>query len=179
MATNASCQGPMTTIIETRCQPGGLDADVETAHIVPSSIIEALRSDDDRKHAAVIWAILYRYFPGVRGSLEFLKDEVDSSSPLMMNVMTLEMCLHAQFRRFLLTLESMDVEHNCRVKPFPDFPGVYNRFLPSDGIVSFCSHDGGKSDLPNPELMALHAAVADTLHVTGRGKMIEGIVDDY
>lgn len=155
---------------------GGLDAVVETAHLVPFGIIESLRSDDDRKHAAAIWAIVHRYFPGVRESLEFLEDEMNS--PLM-NVMTLEMCLHTEFRRFLMTFESMDVEHRYRVKPLPGFAGYCNRFLPSDGIVSFCSHDDGKSHLPSPELLALHAAVADILHATGRGKIIDGIVDEY
>lgn len=50
--------------------------------------------------------------------------------------------------------------------------------LPKDRIVTFRSHDPNW-DLPDPELLRIHAALCDFFHMSGSGESIAKLLRDF
>lgn len=152
---------------------GGKRADLIAAHILPFSL-GTFRTDDERRQTSAIWTNIYRYFPYLRNRLGFFLENLNDPR----NVMMLESVLHDQFGSFLFALESTETEHQYRIKLFSGFPDAYEFFLPSSGMVTFTSQDN-RFRLPEPGLLAIHAAIAKILHATGRGEIVDKILRDY
>jgi hypothetical protein len=63
------------------------------------------------------------------------------------------------------------------MKKYCLIPTVYEAYLPTDGYVTFTTHDGRYS-LPDEKLLAVHAAVAAILHASRMAEVIERILQD-
>jgi hypothetical protein len=96
----------------------------------------------------------------------------------MVNVMTLSLSIHAQFRRFSLALEqTTDTINQYRVKTFRGFATAHRAELPASATISMTAHDG--SPLASPILLQVHCAIANILHATGEGAKIARVLRDY
>lgn len=86
--------------------------------------------------------------------------------------------LHSEFGNFRFAFEATDTPHCYRPKVFNSFPSASWHFLPRDSPVTFRSHDD-RYPLPNPTLLQVHTAIANVLHATGRGELVERIQAKY
>jgi hypothetical protein len=90
-------------------------------------------------------------------------------------MMTLIPPLHSQFGQFRFVLEETETQSQYPVKKFSSFTSNYASMLPQ--TMSFTNHDP-QHDLPNRELVAVHAAIGNILHASGRAEVIEKLVKD-
>lgn len=154
--------------------PNEPKAPLEAAHIIPFALGTFRSNDpDSRERHATIWVNIHRYFPALRSRLHFTSEHVNREA----NVMMLLSPLHGEFGEFRLTFEATQTENRYRVKVFPNFNDGYNVFLPPNRIVTFMSHDS-RWHLPNPFLLQVHVAIANILHLSGRGEKIETLKRD-
>lgn len=139
---------------------------LECAHIIPFAL-GAYRNDEQRTQSE-IWANVNRYFPDLRSRMDFNAANVNDEQNAMMMIQP----LHREFGKFHFTFEATTTPNRYRVKSFPRFTRYYRRSLPPSGFVTFTTHDG-RYPLPHPILLAVHAAIANILYLTGHGEMIE------
>lgn len=143
--------------------PGARTADLEAAHIIPFAL--GSFPEDERLLHGQIWTSLYRYFPTIRDLFHHSEEVVNRIDNVMMMVSP----LHREFGRFSFILEETSVSGRYRVKIFPRFRSLYQSLMPDFTIVA--SHDA-RYPAPNTFLLAVHAAVGNILHATGRGELI-------
>ncbi|PYI15017.1 hypothetical protein BO99DRAFT_406233 [Aspergillus violaceofuscus CBS 115571] len=142
---------------------------LEAAHIVPFGL--GTFRDGERRSNATIWQCIYRYFPVVRRFFHQPEEDINRLD----NVMMLNPMIHKEFGRFALILEETDISDRYRPKIFPNFKEGYMRIhIPQFVIIE--SHDANQPAI-NKDLLALHAAVGNILHASGRGEAIEQILE--
>jgi hypothetical protein len=73
--------------------------------------------------------------------------------------------------------EATPTPYRYRLKIFPSFTKILNVHLPHDNIVTMYS-DYKQFGPPNPTFLAVHAAIGNILHLTGRGETIEKLMRD-
>ncbi|KAB8230452.1 HNH endonuclease signature motif containing protein [Aspergillus alliaceus] len=155
-------------------RPSSSAALLQAVHIIPFALGEFREDDRDKRYRhATLWVNLYRYFPGLRSRMNFFSEDVNREDNVFMMVDS----LHSQFGGFHFVFESTQISNRYNLKVFPTFAGGYEGFLPRDRFVTFTSHDG-RFPLPDPSLLAIHAAIGNILHLTGRGEKIELIRRD-
>jgi hypothetical protein len=98
-----------------------------------------------------------------------------------MNVMMMERMLYYESGRFHFAFEATETGSmdECHVNVLPEFLGGYGSLLPSIRKTTLTSHDAASLFPPDPRLLAVHAAIANILHVTGRGELVDRIAQDY
>ncbi|GIJ82887.1 hypothetical protein Asppvi_001402 [Aspergillus pseudoviridinutans] len=147
-----------------------LTGPLEAAHILPSVLGGP---KDERKALSDVWANLYRYFPALRSRLKFTSEDINREHNAIMMLFPLD----REFKAFRLTLEATSTPNHYRVKTFPDFATAYRRFLPADRLVTLMSQSK-RCQPPSPILLAVHAAIANILHASGREKKIRNVMQE-
>ncbi|KAJ5488380.1 hypothetical protein N7453_011834 [Penicillium expansum] len=74
---------------------------------------------------------------------------------------------HEEFRKFRFILEATTVPNRYRLKKFP-----------METLITLTNHDARFRD-PNPEFLAVHAAIRNILNASGRAKIIQKLLQDY
>ncbi|KAI5310237.1 hypothetical protein KEM55_000143 [Ascosphaera atra] len=148
-----------------------MTAPLGVSHILPSSLGNC-RIEEGRHRLSTVWDTLYRCFPALE-RIAFVRQNIDDPE----NALTLFPPLHCEFGRFRLCLEETNTPNVYRVKTFC-IAGACLRDLPDDGVVRLVSHDD-RVPLPNPELLKVHAAIANILHASGRGLEYDSFLDKY
>jgi hypothetical protein len=145
---------------------------LEAAHIIPFAL-GSFRNDVEQQGLNIVWEAIYRYFPSVRSRLHLGLADVNGEE----NVITMYAPLHHEFGAFHFVLEKTETRDRYRVKTFRRFSSFLLPCLPRDGFVTLRSYDG-RYPLPDPNLLALHAAIGNILHATGSAERIEKILRD-
>ncbi|KAF4269040.1 hypothetical protein KXW98_002204 [Aspergillus fumigatus] len=147
-----------------------LTGPLEAVHILPSVLGGP---KDERKALSDAWANLYRYFPALRSRLKFTLEDINREHNAIMMLFP----LGREFKTFSLILEETSTPNRYRVKTFPHFATAYRGFLPADGLVTLTSQSK-RCQPPSPILLAVHAAIGNILHASGRGKAIENVMQE-
>jgi hypothetical protein len=89
--------------------------------------------------------------------------------------------LHEEFGSFHFALEATEIgsADEYHVNVLPEFLGGYSFLLPSSRKTTLASHNAASLTPPDPRLLAVHAAIANILHDTGRGELVDRITQDY
>ncbi|KIN08016.1 hypothetical protein OIDMADRAFT_111057 [Oidiodendron maius Zn] len=151
---------------------GALSGSLEAAHIIPLAL-GSFKNDVELQGLNIIWEAIYRYFPSIRSRLHLELEDVNREE----NVITMYAPLHHEFGIFKFILEQTETRDRYRIKTFKNFSLFLAPFLPGDGFVTLRSHDG-RYLLPDPSLLALHAAIGNILHATGSAERIDKILRD-
>ncbi|CAI7614108.1 unnamed protein product [Penicillium pancosmium] len=153
---------------------GAKKADLEAAHIIPFDL-GSFKSENSNevKHNANIWVNLNRYFPTLK-AMRFTSEHLNAEK----NAMMLERGLHHEFGLFRLCFVATGVENQYRMKTFEDTRDPALMILPAHRTVTFKSHGGGWK-LPDPELLRIHAALAEFFHMSGHGERIDKILREF
>ena len=154
-------------------RPMSLHARLQAAHILPFSL-GMFRNNDERCLTASVWVNIYRYFPALRSRLNFENHDTNS----IQNMLILTEPLHRDFRMFNFALEGTNIPDQYRIKKFHRLDGVSNLTMPSSGVVTLTCHDP-QYPLPDPILLSIHAAISNILNATGRGEVVDKIIQDY
>lgn len=147
---------------------------LEAAHIIPFALGSFQPNDRqavDRQ--ATIWVNLRRYFPVLR-QLSFTSEQINSEK----NVLMLSMMLHKEFGQFRVIFEATGVTHQYRIKSFPDAVTDAIQNLPRNRLVTFRVHKGNW-ELPDPELLKIHACIGNFLHMSGQAESIDKVLEDF
>ncbi|EAW23906.1 uncharacterized protein NFIA_034740 [Aspergillus fischeri NRRL 181] len=147
-----------------------LKGPLEAAHILPSVLGGP---KDERKASSDALANLYRYFPALRFRLKFTLEDINREHNAIMMLFPLD----REFKAFSLILEATSTPNRYRVKTFPHFATAYRGFLPADGLVTLTSQSK-RCQPPSPILLAVHAAIGNILHASGRGKTIGTVMQE-
>ncbi|KAB8230779.1 HNH endonuclease signature motif containing protein [Aspergillus alliaceus] len=149
-------------------------APLQASHIIPFSMGDySPDSEGEELEVSRTWATLYRYFPGLRSFLNFHSSDLNCVE----NAMMLLAPLHTEFGEFHLVFEETETANKYQIKTFEKFAGAYSCHVPSTRVVTFTSHDT-RYAVPNPHLLAVHAAIGNILSASGRGEQIEKLVRD-
>ncbi|PKX99005.1 HNH endonuclease signature motif containing protein [Aspergillus novofumigatus IBT 16806] len=150
-------------VLSEELYPDEITADLETAYIVPFALSK-FKNEYEKQQIIAVWTNIFRYFPS----------DINS----MVNMITLSLPLHTQFRRFSLALEQVTGTMNqYRIKTFRGFATAPRAELPASGTISMTAHDG-RFPLASP-IFLLHCAVANILHAAGQGTKIVRVLRDY
>ncbi|KAI9925089.1 hypothetical protein ASPWEDRAFT_72238 [Aspergillus wentii DTO 134E9] len=150
-----------------------ITANLEAAHVIPFAL-GIFKNENERQRIATIWTYLHRYFPCLLSRIGFDYESLNKVE----NVMMLEKLLHGEFGAFNWTLEATETVNYYTIKTFPRLPTILQFHLPANRSIQLKSHDG-RWPLPDPSLLAVHAAIANILNATGRGEEIDRILRDY
>jgi hypothetical protein len=82
--------------------------------------------------------------------------------------------LHEEFGAFRFVLEETGTPNRYRVRRFPRFSNLFDPMMPEYTTLSDNHHLYAP---PNKDFLAVHAAVGNILHATGRGEQIEKTLD--
>ncbi|KAJ5129273.1 uncharacterized protein N7515_005312 [Penicillium bovifimosum] len=147
---------------------------LEAAHIIPSALGSFQANDGEAvdRHAK-IWVNLRRYFPVLR-NMSFTSEQIN----LEKNVLMLDSQLHTEFGQFRLIFEATGVAHQYRIKTFPDTATGPIRNLPKNRLTKFRVHKGSW-ELPDPNLLEIHASIANFLHMSGQAEIIDKVLKDF
>ncbi|KAF9555155.1 hypothetical protein CPC08DRAFT_821258 [Agrocybe pediades] len=162
-----------------------LVVDLDIAHILRRAIGEFNTDHKSKsfKSAATTFDILVNFTHLPVEILGNLRDQLDDAS----NGMALERNAHDGFDNFRWCLKRTETEHVYELKIFNDV-GILKK--PANNRVSFEDHsnqfpldytDKERSPvkLPDPCFIAIHAAIAGILHMSGAGKFFDELLDDY
>jgi hypothetical protein len=154
-----------------------LTGDLQAVYILPFAL-GAFTNEEERLGTSAIWVNIFRYFPDLRARLNMTPGDVNREDNIMMMLLP----LHPYFGNYKLIFEATDTPHRYRVKTCRHFPTSYFVWLPQadtygNRYVQFRSHDAN-FPLPNPSFLAVHAAVGNILHATGRGEEIDQLLKD-
>lgn len=152
--------------------PGQPDGPLQAVHIIPSAL-GCFRNDDERRRISLVWVNIFRYFPSLRSRLNLSPEDVNRED----NVMMMLAPLHEEFGHFRFVFEATGIPNRYRLKRFSNFSSIFIHLLPRDNIVTITSHDD-RYRLPNPIILAVHAAIGNILHASGRADMIEKLIYD-
>lgn len=92
--------------------------------------------------------------------------------------MMLEAGIHVEFGQFNLVFEATGTPHQYRIKTFPGIPSSATMLLPRSRLVKFRVHKGNW-ELPDPELLKIHAHIGNFLHMSGHGEIIDKLLGDF
>lgn len=91
------------------------------------------------------------------------------------NGMTLDVMVHKLFDDYMWCLHPTDVLHKYTVHWFRRVPAGLGNFTE----VQFQDHSQTGIQLPNPTFIALHAAVAHVLHLSGAAEVIDKVYNAF
>jgi hypothetical protein len=159
------------------CPEGYVTGDLQAVHILPFAL-GVFTNEEERLETSAIWVNIFRCFPDLRSRLNMTPGDVNRED----NMMMMYLPLHSHFGNFKWIFEATDTPHRYRVKTFRRFPTGYFVYLPQadaygNRYVQFRSYDAN-FPLPNPLFLAVHAAIGNILHATGRGEEIDKLLDD-
>ncbi|KAF8076873.1 hypothetical protein FPV67DRAFT_436472, partial [Lyophyllum atratum] len=136
------------------------------------------------KSAMTTFDILVRFTCLSVQTLEELHDQLGNPS----NGLTLEINAHDAFDRYNWCLKKTAEEHVYDLKIFKD-RGIMHK--PENNRVSFKDHSTGflpdstrkrnarAVDLPDPHNIAIHAAIAGVLNMSGAGRFFDELLDKF
>jgi hypothetical protein len=139
-------------------------ATTECAHIIPFFLWES-GAEEEAKTA--IWETINRYFPTICRNIQFTHESINDNR----NGITMCKEVHSYFCQFDIAFEATEIPHTYRLINY--FPNVIPFQLPSQ--VKFVCHDG-RYELPGPELLKTHAAIARILDASEQGWDIDEIL---
>ncbi|KAJ5804242.1 uncharacterized protein N7518_000545 [Penicillium psychrosexuale] len=93
------------------------------------------------------------------------------------NVMMMLSPLHEEFGHFRFVFEASETPNRYRLKMFPNFSSYLTQLLPRN-IVTITSRDHHYR-LPSPIILAVHAAIGNILHASGRADIFEKLMYDF
>ncbi|KAH8811523.1 hypothetical protein F5884DRAFT_831332 [Xylogone sp. PMI_703] len=133
-------------------------------------------NEQERKAVSRIWADLFILFPELQH--KFGPQQINDHR----NVMTLWTPIHSCFGEFTLAFDPTHEDNEYIVNVFPKAPRGIFRDLPrpnefGERRVKFISHDD-RYPLPAKELLELHSAIANVLHASGMGDVIDKVLKD-
>lgn len=138
------------------------------AHIIPFSMAK-WKNNRDMDAKLDIWVTLRRCFPVLRKRINFDHTSINETR----NGITILEILQGYFGRFEIAFEVTDTVNMYRVVKC--VPRRVRVDLPER--VTFICHDG-RYELPSPELLGIHAAIAKILHASGQGEVTDRILRD-
>ncbi|KAG2078426.1 hypothetical protein BDR04DRAFT_1138076 [Suillus decipiens] len=141
---------------------------LEAAYILRKSIIQT-RSGCNRIAGTI--DIIKHYTKLPLGIIDDLTGIIDDPQ----NGMLLQTEMHSFFDRYSWCLHPTNVVHKYKVHWF----GYGSPSKKNVTEVQFQDHSGTGIPLPNPTFIALHAAVAHILHLSGAAKVIDKIYDTF
>lgn len=135
---------------------------VEVAHIIPFS--SATFTDEDRfKSKHEIWFFMLRLFPHLRGRMP-----ENSHVNCLENILLMSNALHREFDEFHWALHQTTIPNEYDVKTHAKCDGPVEQVFNSIGWkVKFTTSDSERLPVPHPDLLALHAAIAQLAHMKG------------
>ncbi|KAG5649626.1 hypothetical protein H0H81_002791 [Sphagnurus paluster] len=155
------------------------------AHILRRAIGEFDEDHNSKsfKSAVTTFDILVNFTRLPVKTLEELGDQLDNPS----NGLILEKNAHEAFDSFNWCLRQTEEEHVYDLKIF-NYEGILRK--PESNRISFKDHSDDFSphstrkrnlpvDLPDPHLIAIHAAIAGILNMSGAGKFFDELLDKY
>jgi len=145
-----------------------MTAVTQAVHIVPFSLSHF--KENQRLSIATTWDAIYRMFPDIRSRINFGANDINDTR----NVMTMDRDLHANFGEFQFCFVATGRPNRYKIKRYKVTPMVH-LVLPE--YVEFTAHSG-LHELPSPELLQLHAAVAQVLHTSGLARFIDDVHED-
>jgi len=140
----------------------------QAVHIVPFSLGHF--SENQRTSTATTWDAIYHMFPDIRNRINFGGNDINDTR----NVMTMARILHADFGEFRFCFVATETPNCYKIKRYKVSLGLA-ALLPE--YVEFTPHSG-LHELPSPELLRLHAAVAQVLHASGLVRYIDVVHED-
>jgi hypothetical protein len=140
-------------------------ATTECAHIIPFSLGKWESKAEEAKTA--IWVTINRCFPNLSRDLNFTHESVNDNR----NGMTMQKEYHTYFGQFEISFEATATPNTYRVMNHA--PNIIPLSLPPQ--VRFVCHDG-RYELPSPELLKTHAAIARILDASEQGWDIDNIL---
>ncbi|KAK2799705.1 hypothetical protein FQN50_008405 [Emmonsiellopsis sp. PD_5] len=146
-------------------------AAVEAAHIIPFSYANFRDKEAPPKDIIERWAVLYRCFPFLEGTVK--ANNINDLS----NALSLHATLHREFGNFTMSFQPMEKGNTYRVKTYPRFDTEFHS-LPKDGILELDPNTDDSLQLPDPNLLAVHFAIAEVLHASGMGNEIDKVIRD-
>ncbi|KAJ5097129.1 hypothetical protein N7456_007850 [Penicillium angulare] len=154
--------------------PGSAQSNIQGAHIIPFSMGKYQPNvASSKRRYETIWAIFQRYFP-VIAPMRFTSDQLNTEK----NMLSLDGHLHTAFSAFRLALmPTDDTPNRYNVLTFDDSRlGPYTDILPK--VITLTAAVPG-IEMPNAELLRIHASVAKFLHMKGHRESPEKILQDY
>ena len=151
--------------------PGRPIHSLQAVHILPSSF-GRVRTDDEQDRMSEVWANIFRYFPSLRSRLNPMLGDVNRED----NILMMASVFHEDFSKFRFILEATVVPNRYRLKKFPNHS--YLLKYPTETFITLTNHDDRFRD-PNPEFLAVHAAIGNILHASGRAGIIEKLLRDF
>ncbi|CAG7995831.1 unnamed protein product [Penicillium salamii] len=154
--------------------PNAITIHLEAAHIIPFALgdFDANKRDSVDRNST-IWANLNRYFPVLR-NMSFTLEQINEEK----NVLMLDSQIHTEFGQFRLIFEATGIQNQYRIKTFEDTATAPIRDLPKSGFVKF-KVDKGNWELPDPELLKIHACIGNFLHMSGQAEIIDKVPKDF
>ncbi|KAK7690767.1 hypothetical protein QCA50_005866 [Cerrena zonata] len=164
--------------------------ELPVAHILHHAISDFDKND---KSAFITYSILYHFSNLDSAAIDSLQTIIDDTS----NGITLDHHPHIGFDRYRWCLHPTERVNEYRIRIYDDLRhGLFARQMNLPGntgapvIFRDRSADllelGGASrkrdrthDLPNPHFIAIHAAIAGILHMSGAGKFFDELLDKY
>lgn len=138
----------------------------ECAHIIPFSLAK-WKDKPERRAKLHIWVTLRRYFPGVPNTFDH---ELINET---YNGITMIDAIHGYFGQFEIAFQETETPNNYRL--INHAPRKVAIPLPQH--VTFVGHNG-QFPLPSPQLLKIHAAIAQILHASGQAWDISKVLGD-
>ncbi|KAG1774105.1 hypothetical protein EV702DRAFT_1200600 [Suillus placidus] len=143
--------------------------DLQVAHILRRSVLHKYDGDKFALPATLDIIKCYANIPW-----DFMKTVADCiDAPV--NGMTLQYTLHTLFDNFAWCLHATDVPETYDVHWFRPVPRGHENFQQ----VRFQDHSKHGTPLPHPKIIAIHAAVAHVLHLSGAGEVMDKVCDRF
>ncbi|KAF8586129.1 hypothetical protein K439DRAFT_1659900 [Ramaria rubella] len=156
----------------------GPKATLEAAHILKRAV--AIFDNKQEKSVIATWDIIRQYAHWPETTLGSMLDLIDEPE----NGFLLQHDLHQGFEKLWWTLiPETTIPNTYRVKLFRGdaIPWPHNKVItfknhePPEGLLKVPSPK--THPLPNPSFLALHAALAQVLHMSGAGEVIDLYMD--
>ncbi|KAJ5096705.1 hypothetical protein N7456_007426 [Penicillium angulare] len=158
----------------TPLPPNAIAVPTNASHIIPFAmgIFNRQNTPEVHRHSE-IWTTIGRYFPKLHRTM-FTSEQINTEQ----NIMTLDSQIHGAFGAFQFAFMATRVRHEYRLELFDDMPSGLAVRLPESRMVRFEVHKGDWQ-LPNPDFLAMHAAIAKFFHMQGHGERIDKLLDRY
>ncbi|KAJ3500414.1 hypothetical protein NLJ89_g9808 [Agrocybe chaxingu] len=167
--------------------PDGGELILECTHILCHALGHF--DKDSHKSAAATFDILVNFGRLKLDELEDFKLLLDQPSNAFMQ----ELNVHASFNRFWWCLHPTEEENKYKFKFYRDKMMLfrYRPDLASNPYITFRDHSKDHAaenskkrktapiDLPDPRFLAIHAAVAGVLHMSGAGRFFDELLDKF
>ncbi|PPQ93669.1 hypothetical protein CVT25_012728 [Psilocybe cyanescens] len=153
-------------------KPGDKETVTEVSYIFDRSTNENLGNEKKSAYAASAQAVLSQF-----GQIRFIEELNGENLHRLENILTLDAVLHQQFDNLMIWLEKIDNDPNHHqyklnaIRPSVIDNGVCDK-------IELTTPDPVKYPLPDPHYLALHAACAQVVHLSGAGKYIEKVLQD-